>query len=401
LQPYDEDQASAQAPPQPNWLRRPAAEAADRGTKAKCFSTGSKVSCAREASPTPATFTNKRTQETAACCRKIRSFSAQGPAAALAASYSDKGFIFISPMISLRQSIAWRVHIARRTGLRAAHAGINPLAGLLPKKGVSAVLCGRNDNYTPDFKERIDTCLSWAFANGLAEAVWVEWNPPVGAPLFAEQLTARFPRLRSYVVPMRFHEEICENPAFGLMEYHAKNVGIRRASTDWVCCTNADIIWGPDVFHWFSLLRKNVVYQAQRVDFRWTGEAVTIHLLKDPSRHLKRYRTDYIPIEGPGDFTLAHRTHWLMATGYDEALRKQKRWCDDRGIHQLLAVGGKLARIGTVFHMDHSNSTAHGATAKDGITFEAEEGVPYQNPEDWGLARAREKQIGDRIWLLE
>jgi hypothetical protein len=304
-------------------------------------------------------------------------------------------------VISLRQSITWRLNIARQASLRAAHVGLNPLAGLLPKRGVSAVLCGRNDNYTPDFKERIDACLDWAFANGLTEAIWVEWNPPEGVPLFAEHLTTRFPRLRAYVVPKQFHEEICENPAFGLMEYHAKNVGIRRANTDWICCTNSDIIWGPDVFPWFSLLRKNVVYQTQRVDFRWAGEAVTPTLLEDQSRLLKRYRTDYIPIEGPGDFTLAHRTHWFRATGYDEALRKQKRWCDDRGIHQLLAVGGKLVRIGTIFHMDHANSCHHGAKPQHGVEFNPEAGVPYRNADNWGLANARETLIQDRVWMLE
>ena len=304
-------------------------------------------------------------------------------------------------MISLRQSVIWRINIARRASLRAAHVVLNPVAGLLPKKGMSAVLCGRNDNYTRDFKERIDTCLDWAFANGLAEAIWVEWNPPEGVPLFAEHLTKRFPQLRAYVVPKRFHDEISENPAFGLMEYHAKNVGIRRASTDWICCTNADIIWGPDVFPWFSLLRKNVVYQTQRVDFRWTGEPITTSLVRDQSRILKRYRTDYIPIEGPGDFTLAHRAHWFRATGYDESLRKQKGMCDNRGIHQLLAMGGKLVRVGTIFHMDHSNSSVHGVTPKDGIPFDAERGVPYKNADAWGLADAREKLLQDRVWMLE
>ena len=304
-------------------------------------------------------------------------------------------------MISLKQSVMWRVNIARRAALRAAHVGLNPLAGLLPKQGVSAVLCGRNDNYTPDFKERIDTCLDWAFANGLAEVIWVEWNPPEGVPLFAEDLTRRFPRLKAYVVSKRFHQEINENPAFGLMEYHAKNVGIRRASTDWICCTNADIIWGPDVFPWFSMLRKNVVYQTQRVDFRWSGEPVTPALLSEGGRQLKRYRTDYIPIEGPGDFTLAHRMHWFKATGYDEALRKQKRWCDDRGIHQLLAVGGRLARVGTIYHMDHANSSHHSTGAHHGIEFNPEAGLPYRNGADWGLAGASQRSIGERIWMLE
>lgn len=304
-------------------------------------------------------------------------------------------------MISLRQSILWRVNIARRYAHRTAHVVLNPVAGLLPPKTVAAVLCGRNDNYTPDFKDRLCTCLDWAFANGLSEAVWVEWNPPTGALLFAEMLTRQFPKLRAYVVPKHLHDAICENPAFGLMEYHAKNVGIRRAKTDWICCTNADIIWGIDVFPWFSLLRQNTVYQTQRVDFRWTGERVTAGLLRDKARCLKFHHDDYVPLDGPGDFTLAERSLWFHIKGYDESLRKHKKHCDDRGVYQFLAHGASVARIGRTFHMDHPNSASYGTFAKDGIEFPRQQGIPYRNPENWGLADASEVEIAERVWKLE
>ena len=304
-------------------------------------------------------------------------------------------------MITLRQSIMWRVNIARRVLLRGTHAVGNPLAGILPKKQVAAVLCGRNDNYTADFKERLETCLEWAFANGLAEAVWVEWNPPPENPYLALELTRRFPRLKAYVVSPRIHAEVCQNPAFKLMEYHAKNVGIRRASAEWVCGTNSDIIWGDDVFPWFSLLRSGVVYQTQRVDFRWQGEAVTPALLREPARRLRFYADHYVPLDGAGDFTLAERAFWNKVRGYDEALRKQKKHCDSRGVYQFLAHGAKVVRIGRTYHMDHSNSSERGSFAKDGVAFEADAGVPYRNADNWGLAEAREKPIQDRVWRLE
>ena len=304
-------------------------------------------------------------------------------------------------MITFRQSILWRINIARLAALRAAHAGFNPVAALLPKQGVSAVLCGRNDNYTPDFKERLETCLDWAFARGLAEAVWVEWNPPAQQSLLATELTRKYPRLRAYVVPERIHREACGNPAFKLMEYHAKNVGIRRVSTEWICGTNSDIIWGADVFPWFSLLRSGVVYQTRRIDFQWKGEPVTPALLRDPARRLKFYRDDYVPLDGAGDFILAERSRWFRVRGYDESMRKQKLHCDSRGVYQFLASGAKVARIGTTFHMDHSNSSQRGVFAKDGVDLSPQEGIPYQNPDSWGFAEARETLLQERVWVLE
>jgi hypothetical protein len=304
-------------------------------------------------------------------------------------------------MISLRRSIAWRLTIYNRLWRRLFHLGAAPLAALFPKQSVTAVLCGRNDGYTPDFLNRVRTCLAWAFRHGLTGAVWVEWNPPVGVPLLARELTRCFPRLRAYEVPGSVHEQACQNPAFGLMEYHAKNVGIRKARTDWVCCTNADIIWGPDTFPWFSALRRGKVYQTRRIDFDWTGENISTRLLVQRQRYRRVYRDDCVPLDGAGDFTLATAEMWHQAQGYDESLRSHRFNCDSRGVLQLIAHGAELVRIGTVFHMDHGNSSANGWRPTNGQRFDYRAGLPYKNNDDWGLAAAREVEIGDRIWRLE
>jgi len=82
-------------------------------------------------------------------------------------------------------------------------------------------------------------------------------------------------------------------------------------------------------------------------------------------------------------------------------MRKQKRHCDSRGVYQLLASGARVVRIGTTFHMDHSNSSERGVFAKDGTDLSPQQGIPYQNPEDWGLADARETLLQERVWMLE
>ena len=130
------------------------------------------------------------------------------------------------------RGITYRVGVARD---KAAFAGRGPshyarLRG--HEKGgrpaVAAVLVGRNDDYMPDFRERLVACLEWNTRYLVSEVVFVEWNPPADRDLLAHHLTERFPNLRAYVVSAATHDRICENPAVKLLEYHAKNVGIRR-----------------------------------------------------------------------------------------------------------------------------------------------------------------------------
>ena len=139
------------------------------------------------------------------------------------------------------------------------------------RPSVAAVMVGRNDDYLSDFRERLYATIEWNVRYLIDEVVFVEWNPPADRELLAHGLTERFPNLRAYVVAPEIHAAICENARVPLLEYHAKNVGIRRARSPWILATNADAALGLDTVNTIlhSKLDPDVAWTAERADISW------------------------------------------------------------------------------------------------------------------------------------
>jgi len=269
--------------------------------------------------------------------------------------------------------------------------------GLRPQ--VAAVVVGRNDDYMSDFATRLQATIEWNTRYLVSEVVFVEWNPPPERELLAVELTKRFECLRAYVVPPQVHAEICENPHVPLLEYHAKNVGIRRAKSPWIMTTNADAAIGLDTAN-------RILHAKLAADVAWTAERVDIAWREDVQQHIDlpgslRYGR-FIPYHqlGTGEFMLANRDLWQRTRGYDEALVRHRIGCDVRGAAQMLSLGAKIDFAGTVLHLTHPTSCTENVTLHQG-EMATIEGVPYQNPETWGMGDYREVQLADRIWQLE
>ncbi len=267
------------------------------------------------------------------------------------------------------------------------------------KTSIAAVVVGRNDDYMPDFKERLFATLEWNFKYLIDEAIFVEWNPPPDRELLSHELTRRFPHLRAYVVPNEIHQEICRNANVPLLEYHAKNVGIRRAATPWILTTNADAAMGVDIVQRLlhHQLDPNVVWTAHRVDIRWReSQQQHIGVVDTLS-----YRRD-IPYNelGTGEFNLASKLFWEKARGYDESLVKHRIGCDVRGIAQMVNLGAQIQFAGTVLHLTHPTSCTESVQPHHGEWANLE-GIPYRNSDHWGLADRQEIEITERVWQLK
>jgi hypothetical protein len=266
--------------------------------------------------------------------------------------------------------------------------------------GLTQVLAGRNDGYGVQPLDKLMAVIKWNKRLTRCRTIFVEWNPPADTPLLSETLTRRFPDVKCYVVTPELHRKAADATSRSFLEYLAKNVGIRRAETDWVMAGNTDVILGPDCLLRLKGLEKQEVLRTRRVDIPWEGRPPSFLSLLDGRRYL-RFRVIGGPdCSAPGDCTIASHHLWHLCRGYDEAMLNRRVLCDVRGMFQLVAHSGQIKWIGTHFHFDHPESTSQSVTSQHGEQFDPNEGIPYLNPASWGLADATERQIGERIWQL-
>ena len=265
--------------------------------------------------------------------------------------------------------------------------------------GIAAVMVGRNDDYMSDFRERLIAMIEWNMRYLISEVVFVEWNPPADRELLSPGLAARFENLKAYVVPAEVHEATCQNSHIKLLEYHAKNVGIRRAEAPWVLSTNADaaVAFNSIEAILSTGLSEDTIWTAQRIDVDWReGEQQRLGLLGT----LRYKRVNPYNRYGTGEFALASKERWARARGFDEKLTRHRIGCDVRGVAQMEAQGARIKRAGSVLHLIHPTSCGEGVQPHHG-EWATMEGVPYQNDEDWGLGTLKEREISDRVYVLE
>ena len=145
------------------------------------------------------------------------------------------------------------------------------------KPYLSIVITGRNDNYGQDFLSRINTFVrSLAHQTqsypGVFELVIVEWNPLPGQPGLAEVLDPTPGLLvRVITVPSHLHAQF--DSSLPVLEFHGKNVGIRRAHGEFVLVTNPDVIFTQQLIDNIAKkwLRVGCFYRTDRYDFYPNG----------------------------------------------------------------------------------------------------------------------------------
>jgi hypothetical protein len=270
------------------------------------------------------------------------------------------------------------------------------------KPTVAAVFAGRNDDYVADNEARIRAVIEWNSRVLCDEVIFVEWNPLPDRPLLSPMLTRDYPNLRCFVVPPEIHAKVCANAKIPVMEYFAKNVGIRRARSQYVSATNADILWDQGVSRMSWLLAPHLVFRTRRIELRWDGSPPRQDYLRDPRNRVEyRFGWRQDVAYGSGDFTLASRELWHRAGGYDETMKASRINCDGRGLLQLLELGGRIAHLGFHYHLHHGTSSAASGNTSHGDLFAYWEGLPYENGPHWGLGRCGEKEVAERVVQLE
>lgn len=266
---------------------------------------------------------------------------------------------------------------------------------------VSVVVVGRNDNYGGDFSERLKTTLDWNLAHlPNPELIYIEWNHVPDRSSDCEWIVQRYKNAKCYIIPKPIHETITNNPKMPVMEYFGKNVGVRRASNEWILLINADILLGKDVIRRIKRgLSRKFVYGTHYNNIKWQGEIIREPFFQNRNIIINSFSANRKLASVVGNMILAHKNNWLKGTGYDENLKDVRAGVDENGKNNMLYYGARPMVLGNHYHLDHNESIIHGRNDTHG--FNHFNNIPYQNMPNWGLIDLKEIQVNENIWRLE
>lgn len=319
----------------------------------------------------------------------------------------------------------------------------------MEKPKISFVVTARNDDYGGNLLNRANT-----FVRVLShlvdkyripsEVIFVEYNPIQDKKYLFEEIyvpTTPFMKIRGIIVPTEFHEKIKQNN-IPLLEYVAKNIGIRRAHGEYIIATNPDIVFSDEMIKYFSenKLSPKHFYRADRNELstnyfspslstekilKICEESIT-KILYTPQTHyisyltwLKRFIHDrrlviislcpffncrrppnrnLIYENASGDFTMAHRNLWEKAYGYDETPHNLHH--DSLMLYVFQALGYEQEILSVpIYHINHQEDRA----GRPGIEFAKfrelthamqETKIPHiVNGPDWGFAKESFQEV--------
>jgi len=272
---------------------------------------------------------------------------------------------------------------------------------------LSVVASGRNDNWNDSF----DRVAPFTVAHNAAvlarhtasfELIFVEWAPLDDRPLLSQRLAALRPEVRCFVVPRAVHDGF--RPGLPFLQYHARNVGIRRARGRRIAALNADILLTPTIVEAMLALPAGTCLRAPRHDVNVAvleqGELdAVLAFCADP-----RYRVATHEIarqfgdrrmawfeNAAGDFACMHRRDWLRCGGFHERV-DASMGVDAELIGQARRHGIALCACEhPVYHVDHPEQQP----GRLHMPPFSETG--YDNPDDWGLRDATFEPLTPQI----
>jgi hypothetical protein len=209
---------------------------------------------------------------------------------------------------------------------------------------LSAVVVTRNDNYGGDLNDRATYCLN-SLINTFDEVILIDWNSPNNRPLLWDidkNLSLRgnlkhiviTPEIASILTNGDPDAQVC-------CETLGRNIGIRRATGDYIVSTNIDVI-APrrDELEKTIIndLNEKTFYTISRRHIEWKDieefhggerkygdwEELRNHLIENSEERKYEEKVvdgdDYSIVNCCGDFQLAHRDIWDEIKGFEEEL---------------------------------------------------------------------------------
>ena len=272
-------------------------------------------------------------------------------------------------------------------------------------KSLSIVVVGRNDNYGGDFSLRLKTTIDWNLSRFPgAELIYIEWNPLENKDSDTLWMAERYPTAKIFVVPNSVHQQFNPKSNFPILEYLAKNLGIRKASGEWIALINADVLLGPDIA--FDQLSKSNVYGTHYTNMKWDNTPIKMEDLTNKNNILTNAAAPFNMGGVVGNLILTHRDNWMKMTGYDENLLDARNGVDNNGLAQLVNMGLKPMILGHHYHLDHPESLINGANSTHGTSERVAQilkgfNIPYKNNNSWGMNDYQFEKMSANVWKAQ
>jgi hypothetical protein len=273
---------------------------------------------------------------------------------------------------------------------------------------LSAVICSRNDNYGGNLIERSTFCLN-SMVDTFDEVWYIDWNSDTQSLLYEiwPNLT-KIGKINHIVIPPETVEimTMYDPNAQKCCEVLARNIGLRRATGDWIISTNIDIIAPKreileeritqlDAKTFYTVSRRSV-YVEQIIPLGYQNiQTVRDFLYKtitDERRIFERVQQgdDYSIINCCGDFQMAHKNVWHEIRGFEQHLIyplfadtniQKKAVMHEFGLHALFDI--------PFFHIHHPvNAGGYGTVNKKGndANIAIRNAGKTINPDTWGFS---------------
>jgi hypothetical protein len=316
---------------------------------------------------------------------------------------------------------------------------------------LSIVAASRNDSHGGNILQRMRLFVSGLIAQANRhqlpiELIMVEWNPPADRPLLQDILpkpqNGDLLTIRYVIVPNSIHQRYKRANEIPLFQMIAKNVGIRRAKSEFILCTNVDLLFSDELMR--TLASRNLTpgtfYRSNRCDvpdaidpewnletqLEWCSKNIirrqgmdarftNVNLEQMGWDHRASYqqwlinklalvfgrlwspeKRKYFQLDcfACGDFTLMSRDAWLDIRGYVE-LDLYSIHVDTLGLIAAASLGYRqhiFPREACTYHIDHEAGWL-AMTPLDKIKFlEERPGVDYGLVMEAGLFALQQKQ---------
>ena len=278
---------------------------------------------------------------------------------------------------------------------------------------ISAVVCGRNDNYGGHLVERATYCFK-SLLETFDEVIYVDWNTQENKePLTSCLNIVDKSKLNVIVVtPEKVHELTNGVKTQPMCEVLTRNIGIRRATGDYIVSTNIDVIT-PERYLVDKLLEKirpheMITLAKQDVElsdldkhFKNGFDPKVMPILFGLWPIQKRLMSPYLTINKDllekfpenshhtlasiicacGDFQIAHRDTWWGIRGFEETMNKRS-YADTAVQYKVLMNNGivSASNFPPLYHIEHERDN------NPNLQNSIEMNKKTKNLETWGFS---------------